>query len=161
MQAVKRYDYEFSTPQQRKMIGLLRKQICLSSDIFYEILFNTYGVESSRDLTVNQANCLITEMKNKAISLGKWEIRKKSPFSKNKFSEFEERAENMATPAQLRMIDAMWSEVSYVKNDIVRAKVLNSFIKRITGKNGLRMLTKQDIQKIKKAIDTMKEGNRT
>ena len=61
----------------------------------------------------------------------------------------------MATPKQLRMIEALWFKVSRQTNDTDRKNALNSFIQRIIGVQNIRFLKKTDINKLKKAMENM------
>ena len=155
--ARKRFEEEPSTPEQRRMIGYLRKILCIRADIYYEKLWNEYRVESSKDLNKNQADILIAGFKRQAIALGKWQPRSKYAFKKTKFEDLSNRDRYAPTPKQLRMIDAMWTDVSRQTNDIKRADAFNKFLWRITGKSGIRFLVKSDIQKVVKALEKMKE----
>lgn len=155
--ARQRFEDEPSTPEQRRLIGYLRKILCIGADVYYEMLWNTYGVESSKDLNKNQADRIIAQLKNKAIGLGKWQPRSKYAFKKTKFDNLKDRDINSPTSKQLRMIDAMWTDVSRQTNDIKRANAFNKFLQRITGKSGIRFLVKSDIQKVVKALKNMKE----
>lgn len=156
--ARKRFEEEPSTPEQRRMIGYLRKILCIGADTYYEMIWNSYGVESSKDLNMNQAARLLTELKAKAIALGKWQPRSKYAFKKTKYNDLQDRDKYAPTPKQLRMIDAMWTDVSRQTNDIKRADAFNKFLQRITGKPGVRFLVKSDIQKVVKALEKMKES---
>lgn len=65
--------------------------------------------------------------------------------------------EGMATPKQLRMISAMWKEVSYIKDEQARLKALNRFVKKICGVDSIRFLKSVDVKKVVRAIKRMKE----
>ncbi len=144
-----------STPQQRKLIGYFRKLLKMPEDVYKEILW-TWHVDSSRELTVNEAETLLCQLKKNAIAIGVYEGKKKYSFQKYRHNSLDGRDGKMATPAQLRKVEAMWFEVSRQPNDIARAEALHGFLKRITGKERLQFLTKTDISKLIKAMETMK-----
>jgi Protein of unknown function (DUF1018) len=74
---------------------------------------------------------------------------------KDRFSDLGYR-DGMATPKQLRMIEAMWMDVSKMPTYAAREKALSGFLKRITGVENLRFVEDWMVQKIVKAIDHMK-----
>ncbi|MBQ2872342.1 regulatory protein GemA [bacterium] len=142
-----------SSPKQRQTIGYLRKVLSLDEDTYREILAN-YCVESSTQLTYEQANELLDSLKTKAVSLGLYVKRSDKYFSK--YSNMSGRF-GMATPKQLRKIDVMWKQVSTQPTDEAKERALNRFILRITGKQRLNFLTQEDVSKVIKAIETMQE----
>jgi hypothetical protein len=74
------------------------------------------------------------------------------------FNDLGER-EGMATAKQLRMISAMWKEVSYIKDEKLRLKALDRFVKKICGVDSIRFLERSDVRKVVRAIKRMKERN--
>lgn len=146
---------KFSTPEQRKLIGYFRKLLKMPEDVYKEILW-TWHVDSSKELTVDEAETLLRQLKKNAIAIGVYEGKKKYSFQKYRHSSLDGRDAKMATAAQLRMIEAMWFEVSRQSTDIARAEALHSFMKRITGKERLQFLTKVDVSKLVNAMKTMK-----
>ena len=141
-----------STPRQRQMIGYLRKLLKISNDTYYEIIYNGWGVESSKDLSFNAAESLITQFKRQATDAGLYKPAKNNYL--DRYRSLEGRT-GMATPAQLRKINIMWKFVSKQPTDELKEQALNSFIKRITGKERLIFLTQKDVSKVVKAIETM------
>ncbi len=146
---------KMSTPQQRKLIGYFRKLLKMPEDIYREILW-TWHVESSKELTADEAETLLRQLKKNAIASGVYDSKKKYSFQKYRYNSLEGRDEKMATPLQLRKIEAMWLEVSRVSSDTARADALNSFAERITGKKRLVFLTKIDASKLINAMNKMK-----
>jgi hypothetical protein len=61
--------------------------------------------------------------------------------------------EDMATPKQLRKIEAMWKNSERVKEKTDEA--LRKFIKRIAGVDHINWLTKENVQKVIKAIENL------
>jgi len=137
-----------SKPFQRKSIGYFRKILGIDDDTYKEILAN-YNVDSSKNLTYQYANELLNNLKNKAISLNLYSPKLKY---ENMFSRY-----GMATPKQLRMIEAMWADVSNQSTLMLKQKALNKFVKKITNKDHIKFLTKDDIKKVVLAIKTMQK----
>jgi hypothetical protein len=75
--------------------------------------------------------------------------------SKDRFSDLGFR-EGMATPAQLRKIEAMWMGVSKMPNYTAKERALKGFLKRITGVEELRFIESWQVQKIIRALGAMK-----
>lgn len=144
-----------STPKQRQLIGYFRKLLCLSDDIYHDILW-TWGVDSSKELTVVQAETLLNQLKQQAIGCGKYTPKAKYKTQKWKYNNYSDRDGEMASPAQLRMIEGLWFEVSYQTNDTDRETALNKLCERITGKARLVFITKNEVSKMIKAINSMK-----
>jgi len=76
---------------------------------------------------------------------------------KDRFSDLGYR-DGMATPAQLRKIEAMWMSVSKMPNYTAKQKALKGFLKRITGVEELRFIESWQVQKVIRAIDSMKHS---
>lgn len=145
-----------STSKQRQMIGYFRKLLYLSEDVYRDVLWS-WGVESSKDLTINQAETLLHQLKNQAVALGRYKPKVKYKAQKWKYNNYSDRDENMASPAQLRMVESIWLEVSYQTNDKDREAALNTLCERVTGKSRLIFLTKKDIRNLITVIKAMRE----
>lgn len=148
-----------STPKQRQLIGYFRKLLCLDADTYHDILW-TWGVDTSKDLTLQQAETLINQLKKQAIALGKYAPKKQYSFQKYKYNNVAERDSKMATPLQLRKVEALWFRVSNQTNDIDRKNALNAMCERVTGKARLMFLTKTDISKLITALENMQKGQK-
>jgi len=74
---------------------------------------------------------------------------------KNRYDELGNRP-GMATPAQLRKIEAMWSGVSTMNNPTARERALEGFLKRIVGVVQMEWIESWMVQKLIKAIEGMK-----
>ena len=143
-----------STAKQRQDIGYLRKLLNLDDDLYYEMLLNIYGVSSSKKLTLCQAKEFLNKLRDIGRKMGVFKSTRIHSFQKYKYNNWGQR-ENMATPKQLRMIEALWFKVSRQTNDTDRKNALNSFIQRIIGVQNIRFLKKTDINKLKKAMENM------
>lgn len=144
-----------STPKQRQQIGMLRKMLCFDEDTYKDIL-GAYGVASSKDLPINDASELIDALRKNAISRGILKPTKKYAFQRFKYDNLGIRP-GMATPKQLRMIEAMWYRVSRQTNDTDRAKALDVYVKKITNKDHMKFLTPLDIRKLVRALNNTKK----
>lgn len=144
-----------STSKQRQMIGYLRKTLGLSDDLYHDILW-TWGVDTSKDLTALQAETLINQLKEQAIGQGKYQPKAQYKTQKWKYNNYLDRDDNMASPAQLRLIERLWFEVSNQTTDTARENALNKLCERITGKARIVFLTKPEVSKLIKSINSMK-----
>lgn len=142
-----------STPKQRQSLGYIRKLLALDDDVYREMLLNRYGVESSKELTSNEITELINSLRDKAKQIGVF--KPKASFNKYKYNNLANRDKKMASPAQLRKIEAMWIERTRAITRTEQAKALKTFILRITGKENISFLTAVDVRKIIKALENM------
>lgn len=107
------------------------------------LLENTDGFcETCKDISDDTLDKIIAKMKFMAKNYN--------------FNDLGER-EGMATAKQLRMISAMWKEVSYIKDEKLRLKALDRFVKKICGVDSIRFLKSVDVKKVVRAIKRMKE----
>lgn len=143
------------TKEQIKIIKTLQGKLGIDDDTYRDMLYNGYEVKSCKELTYHKAEAFKNQLKSRAIAARVWEGKS---MNRHKYNNMDKRSDNMATPKQLRMIGGMWAEVSRVQGDpIAREKALDSFIKRITGKDSIRFITKQDASKLVNAIGAMKK----
>lgn len=147
-----------ATNNQKARIHIGRQALQLS-ETAYRGLLSGYGVSSSKDLTYRDANHLINTMKK----LGWVELHKprelkegeEKGYGKHKFKYLKGRDPEFATPRQLRMIEAMWRQVSRLKSD----PSLESFVKRITGIDRLEWISQKHVSKLKAALEAMDRQN--
>ena len=142
-----------SLPKQRQQIQILRKQIGLDEDTYRDIL-SEYGVKSSLKLNYNDADDLINRLRTKAAELG---INKEHNMNCLKYENLKNRPRGMASPAQLRLINVLWKNVSTKETDAEKEQDLNRFLVKITGKRHMHFLEQSDVQKVIKAIKTMQK----
>ena len=167
------------TPQQIKKIHALKNRLGWSDEQYREYLM-TEGdgfAMSCKDLSETEAERLIKKMELAAAAKGVWKqygwsgdspdstaspVNPGPPVnsgqSPKKYDELGERL-GMATPKQLRMIEAMWKEVSYYRNAEARERALRYFLHHIIGVDDLRFIESWQVRKIVKAIEKMKERN--
>ena len=141
---------------QIKMIHTLKNKLNLDEDI-YRSMLSTYNVESSKKLDFEDAKDLITKLQKMALEVGIWKKNKRRP---SKYKELKGRSE-MATPAQLRMIEGMWADVSYQETPEEREKALRKFLYRIVKVSDLSFLKSTQVSKVINALKAMKWQKRS
>lgn len=140
------------TKSQIKKIHTLKNILGLDDELYREMLLR-FEVSSSRDLSLKNACTLIDILEVQAVGINKWQK------PKAKFEELSNRAE-MATPAQLRKIEAMWVEFlkiadgKEVKGSIAR-KSLRKLLQRVHHISDLRFLPREKVSKVLKTVETM------
>jgi uncharacterized protein (DUF2267 family) len=139
------------TRKQSIKIHTLKGKLGLT-DEEYRLRLTDYWVPSCKDLTYNEANDFINKLTAEAISKGVW----KSYTGKKKYDDLGKR-KGFASPRQLRMIEAMWKDVSYTHDAGKRQTALRRFLFRIAGVDDLKFLPSDKVQKIINALQHMKE----
>lgn len=142
------------TKGQIKAIHTLKSKLGLC-DEYYRCMLSQYGAGSSKDLTFEEAEGLLAALQQMAEEAGVGRAR--NPKGK-KYDDLEakgKRDPDMATPRQLRMIEGVWADVSYMGNARDRAKALRAFIERRFAVSDLRFVTKATASRIIKALETM------
>jgi phage gp16-like protein len=111
---------------------------------YRDMLHDLYGKRSSKELTpLQQAELAgILQKQLRARNGGKW-------------NDFKRSNPAMATPRQLRAVEAMWGKVSCAETAEGRKQALLKFCERITGRERLEWLKKTDVRKLIKAMEAM------
>ncbi|QSV44908.1 regulatory protein GemA [Geobacter benzoatilyticus] len=138
------------TRGQISAIHTLKTRLGMDEESYRALLQEFGGVESSKELSWFQADELIDEMKRKAGQ--KPQVNHKG----KRHRSLEGRA-GMATPAQLRKIEAVWAEVSRVEDPEERAKALRSFVGKIAQVSDLRFLDRRGVAKVIAALTAMQK----
>jgi hypothetical protein len=138
---------------QMRAIHAVRRSLGIDEDIYRGILEDQFNVRSSKDLTSRQAAKLLDHFNGMAGKLG---LPTKPARRALKYDELEGRPEHFATPKQLRMIEAMWAEVSVKTTTEDRARALSSLLFRIVESSHITMLMRQDVRKVIAALKAMK-----
>jgi len=136
--------------QMIKKIHALKSALALSEDEYRLTLFHNFRVASSKDLTISQSEELIRELEKEAVQKGVWQKFE----GKNRFESFGQRP-GMASPAQLRKIEALWKDVSDLKDSKARAKALRTFLNRHFKIADLRFLDQTATQKVVYVLNSM------
>jgi hypothetical protein len=142
------------TKNQIKLVHSLKSALQLDDPTYRSILDEWFKVTSSKELTMTQAEVLIRELKDIAVRAGVWEQR---PARQKKFDEWDGRRGNIATPPQLRKIEAMWQDVSRIEEPECRKKALRSFLERVAKVSDLRFLDFEGAGKVINALNSMRK----
>lgn len=138
------------TKDQIKKIKTMVRLLGFDDGLYREILLTHFKVDSCKKLTFADAEYFIRWLENHAESTGKWT----SYDNKTKFDELDNRS-NMATPKQLRKIEAMWKDVSYHSDDKSRKAGLRLFLEKKCGVSDLKFLDKSQVRKIILILEDM------
>lgn len=136
------------TGPQIKKLHALKNALGLTEDVYRDALA-ARGLSSCKDLSQQQARELINAWEQLALQAGVWE--KFDGHKKFKGP----RPEKGATPAQLRMVEAMWASISRQTTTEAKRDSLEKFIKRITKRDRLEWCTHQDVVKLTNAMKAM------
>jgi len=124
------------TPAQIKKLHALKTALDLD-DAAYRAALATCGVETSKALSFSGAAELIDDFEKKAVSAGLWEKRHRPAT--------ESRREGFASPAQLALIEKLWSEVSNASD---KKTSLRHFVTRQAKVSDPRFLRDCDVSKV-------------
>ena len=127
---------------QIKLIHTAKNSLKLTDENYREIL-SSFGVSSSKDLTQEDAKKVIKIFEKLGF---------KPLVNEPKHAKLNDR-EDMASPKQLRKIEAMWKNSGRVKEKTDEA--LRKFIKRIAGVDHISWLTNDKVRKVIKAIENL------
>jgi hypothetical protein len=116
---------------------------------------------SSLDLSYSEARDFIKEMEAEAVTRGVWKKNSGRPIgSPLRYDNLGKRP-GMASPPQLRMIEAMWKAVSYTHDPEKRAAALRKFIFRLCSKSAMEFVEQRDVSKLVNAMKSMAMQKRT
>lgn len=133
-----------------KRIHALKKVLDLSDEEYKLTLFHNFRVDSSKLLSNAQKIELIEYFEEEAVKLGRWEKYE----GKNRHEVLAGRP-GMATPAQLRLIEALWKDTSSLKDNKQRMKGLRSFLYGHFKVSDLRFLDAVKVKKVIGALNAM------
>ena len=119
-----------STLQQIRKIHTLKSLLCMSDEVYRKHL-QSFEVASSKNLTEAEADILISIFEKKAQVL-----------NLKKYDGFIGRDEDMATPLQLRKMEAVWKDICRNKEKNHRHKSLRRYLSLHFHINDIRFLTK-------------------
>lgn len=139
------------TASQIRKIHTLKHIIGLDDDSYFELLFS-FNVQSSKNLTYADAVIVIETLEKQALALNRWE---KYPL---KYEQLERN--NMATPAQLRMIEGIWREICYYDSDTFAKKSLRKFLKSKFKVDDVMFITKANASKVIYALQAIKKNSK-
>ena len=123
-------------PNQIRRIHTLIHILGIDDDLYRELLITSFAVGSSKNLTEAEANVLIDSLQ--------YQINLANRNYKTRFNEFYNRAEHMATPPQMRKIEAMWKDITKHTDRTVLKKTLRSFLQKHFNITDIRFMTKEE-----------------
>jgi len=128
-------------------IHIAKKELNLGDEIYRDILRVNSGKESAKDLTPTEAWKVLEHFK----SLG-WVPRGSKERAKTKYNKLSKRP-GMASPAQLRKIEAMWMTGRNIRNKTPQG--LRSFLFNKFKISDLRFVEVWEVGKIIRAIESI------
>lgn len=134
---------------QIKKIHTLKNLIGMDDDLYREIL-KSFDVQTSKNLTFTEASIVIENLEERAIALNKWVKQPKKYAGLN-------RTNNMASDAQLRMIEGLWRDICYFNSDQFAKKSLRKFLKSKFRVDDVMFLTKTKARKVIQGIIAIKK----
>jgi phage gp16-like protein len=133
------------TPGQIKKLHAL-KRACGLDDDTYRAMLEQFGAASSKDLSAKAMSRCLLHLEAQAAQAGVWEIRSMPQKT---------RRPGAASEAQVRLVRALWKQVSRQTTDLDRANALDALAKRLTGKPRLTWCGHQDIATLVAALEAM------
>lgn len=146
-----------ATNVQKGRIKKFQKLLNIDDELYAEMLFNRFGVDSSTLLSDEQAEQFVKELKAQAIQSGVYESAAAYKMKYKGKYENKTIADGKATPKQCRYVEYLWSKVSRMDTEEKRKEALNRFLKRIVSCEHIEWLEKRDVQKVILAIENMKK----
>ena len=137
-------------PRQIKKIHTLKKMLGIDEDLYKEML-SDFGVNSSKNLSFDAANIFIEQLESVAISKNLW---KKNPL---KYEDLVRDSE-MATPAQLRLIEVLWGQTICSDTPKSRKKALRTFLQKKFKNDDVMFLTRKKASSVINGIKEMKKN---
>lgn len=148
-----------ATHAQIRVLKAAQRALGIDQDTWCEMLQRGYQVASCTLLTEQQADELTDRLVAEARHQGVWTRSKTNQPRRNrarkKYDELGMRV-GMATPAQLRLIEVKWADVSRYSDPRKVADALAAFIEKRFRKGGLLALKGTDVSRVVRALDAMK-----
>ena len=152
------------TAAQIKRIHTIVHLLSISDDNYRACLDSRFGVTTSKSLSVHQAHSFITELEKFALDSQNERDKAERTAARQKMEdERPKRFDNldnrpgMANGSQLRKIEAMWQDISFIPEAEPRGRALRHFIKRIAGVADLRFLDSQAVGKVINALNAIQK----
>lgn len=128
-----------STVSQIKQIHTLKNILGLEDDLYRDMLAS-FDVCSSKNLTVTEAAIFISILNDKVKITGR--------NSNKKYDELAGRDSKMATPRQLRKLEASWADICTETTEEGIKKSLREFVKKQFHVDDIRFMTKSKASRI-------------
>lgn len=141
------------TPRQIKKIHTLVSRLGMNEEAYRDMLEASWGVRSSKELAEPEAELLIGTLEAKAVEMGVWQ----KPYVK-KYDELAAREGSYATPAQLRLIEALWAQVSRAPDAEGRRRTLQKFLQNRFKVDNSRCLDRPTAARVIYALRKMVEN---
>lgn len=152
------------TAAQIKRIHTILHVLGISDENYRAALESRFNVTTCKDLTVQEAKNFIDELEKLALKTDRERYQAKMDKTAEEFAGKQpKRFDNldnrpgMASAAQLRKIEIMWSDISIIPEAEPRAKALRRFIQRITGVADIRFLDAEMAGKVINAMNAMQK----
>lgn len=167
---------DISRKQIAKVHALL-KALCMEDDSYRALLIETFRVDSCKRLNLYQAAKLIRTLEEDAVKRGVWKIpdaakpKPAHPDAKvatyqasaksihpavRKYDDLLSRSDCYASPAQLRMLEAMWFEITGKSGDDLD-RTLGAFLNEKFERSALLMVERRLVRKVVLAFKTIKK----
>ena len=146
------------TQAQVRQIHILKAKLGMDDDT-YRALLAAHGVSSSKELSLRDAITLIDQLTARAVTAGVW-VKPKSRSERERIgpgsaSACSRAISDMASRAQINMLEALWSQVSRMQDAASRRQAFDRFIHRRFHRGGLMMVEKGLVEKIVRALEAM------
>lgn len=126
----------------------------------YRAALSAYDAPSSTGLSYEQAGDFIRSLEAMAaknnIAIDSNAARARRATGRKKYDELAARPGTWASPAQMRMLEAMWADVSRMKNADARERALNNFLSHHYGISHITFVQRSMVRKIVRAIEVMR-----
>lgn len=142
------------TNSQVKKIHTLVSVLKWKDEWYRDNLYSHFRVDSSIYLNYAQAEEYIGILKRQALDAGVW----KTP--KDYYKDLSDR-EDMATPGQIRMLKAMWKDISDAATAKEREKGFRGMLLRIVKVEDIRFLERKDVRKMVNCFTAMRKQKET
>lgn len=142
------------TNAQKKIIHTIVHAIGMPDEDYRHLLKKWFNVDTCLKLNYREAEIFIQRLKYIAERMGKWQPMEQR---RKKFDEYGDR-EGFASPKQLRMIDAMWKEVSYQNDDASKERSLAKLLLNLFQVSHLRFLEDWQARKLIRILQQMKDN---
>lgn len=128
------------------------------SDDSYRLTLQSINAmsHSSKDLSYGEAEQLIAHLEGLATDAGAWETRGSR---KTRYEHLADRPD-MATPKQLRKIEALWADVSYHHRTDEQQRALRAFLFNKFKISDISFVRRSLASKVIKALESMQPAIR-
>jgi hypothetical protein len=129
----------------------LTRTLGLSDEEYRNLLWDNFQVRSSKALNFQKRELLITSLRNQVRAL-----ENRAPAAGEGWKKYEDLAgrPGMATPAQLRKIEAMWWGVSKLQ-PLDRPEGLQHWLRNRFQIMGILQVQTRDVQRVIRALEEM------